>query len=97
MLTVYTHELRAAARDYVGVESIGAQVIHDLKHRLVDEFCVRLMKPGILGRCQPLLHKRLECFGGHPGVSGRENNFPIRFGETWPSPYGRRNFKRESK
>ena len=54
MLTIYPHELLAAARDYVGLETIGAQIFHDLKHRLVDEFGIRPMKSGILGRCQPL-------------------------------------------
>src|ERR1019366_577403 len=80
-LTVNAHELLTATSDYVGLEAVGAQVIHDLKHWLIDKFRMESLESGILGRRQPLLHNLPEYFGSHSSVSGGEDNFPIRFGK----------------
>src|SRR5271155_3041398 len=50
-LTVNAHELLTATSDYVSLEAIGAQVIHDLQHWLIDKFRMESLESGILGGC----------------------------------------------
>src|SRR5262249_53050862 len=67
LLAVDTNEILAAAGYNVRLETIGTQMLHDLEHRLVDEFGVGTLPARVLGAGQPLFHLALKVFHRHAG------------------------------
>src|SRR5262249_13073417 len=67
LLAVDTNEILAAAGYNVRPETVGTQILHDLEHRLVDEFCIGTLPARMLGAGQPLLHLTLKVLHRHSG------------------------------
>src|SRR5262249_14382073 len=78
LLAVNTNEILAAAGYNVRPETIGTQILHDLEHRLVDEFRVRTIPARVCGAGQPLLHLAFKVVHRHSGQRRREDFLKLR-------------------
>ena len=79
-LCVDADELLTAARYDIRLESVRAQVVHRLAHRLVDELGVQALKARVPGRRNPCAGDLEEGFGAHAGVGRRDDLRPIVLG-----------------
>ena len=73
VLGVDPDELLAAAGDDVGAEAVGAQVVHHLEHRLVDELGESRSEARVLRLRRPVGDDRLEVVDAHAGVGGGDD------------------------
>ena len=67
LLGIYAHEILAAAGDDVGLVAVGAQILHDLEHRLVDQLCVGPVPARMFGGRDPFFHLGGELIHRHAG------------------------------
>ncbi|MNN28443.1 hypothetical protein D3C81_1420140 [compost metagenome] len=68
-----THEGHLAARDDIGPEAVGPQVLQKFEHRLEDHLGVRLVRARVHSRRQPALGVGSECLGADAGMGGGHN------------------------
>ena len=81
VLRIGPDELLPAAGDDVGAEAVGAQVVHHLEHRLVDELGHRYAEDRVLRLRQPVGDDRLEIRGAHAGMGDGDDLHPVLLAE----------------
>ena len=64
------HELDPAAGRDEGLEAVGAQIVEQLQHRLIDQVGVKHLEARMLGGLDPLFDRLVEIDGGHAGMRG---------------------------
>ena len=69
-LTVDPHELLSTSGDYVRLETVCPQIIHDLDHQLIDKLREWPMPLWILRIVEPMLYNLEEIQGAHTSASG---------------------------
>ena len=67
------HELDAAARHDEGLEAVGAQVLQQLEHRLIDEIGIGPVEARVPRARDPARDRLREFVGRHAGMRGRDD------------------------
>src|SRR4029077_5919537 len=75
------HEVLTAAGDDVRLETVCAQVLKYLQHRLIHQVRVPAMPARVGSGAQPLLHSSGEVFDGQPCERCGENLFEVGQGQ----------------
>ena len=71
------HEVLSASGDEVGLVAVGAKVLHDFQHGLVDELGVGAVPARIFGGGDPVVRDLLEVVDRHSGMGCHHDGFQV--------------------